>query len=527
MVDVKKNKKNSAIARHGAGRPPYWCIISCSFFMRVADSAAAPALGVYDGNGVLLVPLSALKTVTATLFGQEYTFDVDRDGSAVALTRCATTSDKDAQCKAFVQDRAYKIRMREEDSKTVQQVITAKQLEIEDSYNEERDASYRKDRMEELEWLLLQRGKHKKEISALQQEADQKITVTNTSCFEATKLPLGQAFVLAPHGKVCMFLHRPPENTVSWGWKDTAVESIVYPALEIQKMALCSKNLPYTTFVANKNGVHSVVTTAQFVFLSFPEHSYVAQYSLSGELVKRIGNKGLVDRNKLVRPMGMAVLNGLLFVADHAKDHVCVYTIKTGTKAQHLGTTDTMEQPTDVATDGERVFVAAGRTGVHSYFYDYPLREYIKDPSTSWQYHRLEAEAVAVYGNVVYVTYTGKNTVGTFDSRDGRALNEIDLHVVDSFEPIRWRDCFPGILVGARYVFVVRGTQGVVYVFNRATRAFVTFLTTDKMDSHTAVPRSLVGLAFDTQGCLLVTDAQANCVHKFDLNVILQRYEPN
>jgi DNA-binding beta-propeller fold protein YncE len=488
---------------------------------------------VYDGNGVLLVPLSAHKTVTAMLFDQEYTFDVDKDGSAVVLTRCATTSDKDVRGEAFAQNRAYKIRMREEDSKTVQQEITAKQLEIEDSYSEERDTSDPKGHVQELEWLFLQRGKHKKELLALQQQSDQKIKVTNTTCFEATELPLGQVIVLAPHGKVCMFLHRPPESAVSWGWKDTAVESMVYSAWETQKASLCSKNLPYTTFLADKKGLHSIVTTAQFVFLSFPDESYVAQYLLSGELVQLIGNTGSVDTGKLDEPLGMAVKEGQLFVADYAKDHVCVYLISGDVCfLEHIGSTATTPRPTDVAFDGEIVFVAIGRAGVYSYVYNDRSRRYVEGPGTNSPHQRggvgveAEAEAVAIYGNAVYVTYRGENIIGVFDRTKGTPLNKIDFRIVDSSQPVDEGDCFPGILVGARYVFVVRCTRGVVYVYNRLSRAFVTVLTAGKISgSNTTVRRNFFGLAFDTQGRLLVTDAHASCVHKFDVDLILERYK--
>jgi hypothetical protein len=498
------------------------------FLCALADSAAAVAMGVYDGSGVLLVHLSELKTVTATLFGQEYTFDVAKDGSAVVLTRCATTSDKDARCEAFMYDRAYKIRVREEDSNIVSREIKDKHYEIEDSYSADRDPYGTTCRIQELEALVLRRGKYKKEISALQQKHDQKIKVTNRTCFEATELPLGRAVVIAHHRNVCMFLHRPPESAVSWGWNDTAVESIVYSAWETQKASLCSKNLPYTTFLADKQGLHSIATSAQFVFLSFPELSYVAQYLRSGELVKLIGNTGSVDEEKLVRPLGIAVCNGKLFVADHAKDRVCVYTVQTGALVQHLGSTATTPQPTNIAAYGDFLYVAAGKAGVRSYCHNFSMQQYVERKVLASRVRCLsclEAEAVSVWANTVYVTYTGTNLIGEFGILGGAPLNMLQIHPETWLPAIHEEDRFPGIVVGPRCIYVVRSARGVVYVYDRVTRTFVTHLTIDGIGNRSSAPPRLISLVFDTHGCLLVTDAQASCVHKFDVDLILERYK--
>jgi DNA-binding beta-propeller fold protein YncE len=491
----------------------------CFFPFFFAGTAFAPTLGVYDCRGVLLVPLSALKTVTATLFGKEYIFEVAQDGSAVILTCCTTTDDQDAQCKAFGLEYDRKVRKCKEDAETAQQEITAKQQEIEDSYSEEMDASNQKCQVQELQCLLLQRGKHKKELSALQQQSDQKIKVTNTSCFEASELRLGQAVMIRPHRKVCMFLNYRPEWAVSWGWKDTTVGSIVYSACEKQTPSLCLPILPWSA----KNGVHSIATTSQFVFLSFPGKSHVAQYLLSGAFVKLIGATGSIDEGKLVRPLGIATRKNTLLVADEAEDHVCVYNIQLGTLRRHIGTTATTPRPTDVAVNDHRVYVAAGKSGVHGYIYEYLFTKCKKTAIISMPGRsHYNAEAVAIYEETVYITYTGITALLKFNIR-GTFMGRCCLLDEDTSAPMGPEEHVSGILVGPQYIFVARPTRGRVEVYQRTSSQFLMVLTTDKTAAYASPCPRLTSVALGPDGGVWVTNAQDSCVHKIDIALVAQK----
>jgi hypothetical protein len=477
-------------------------------------------VGVYDGNGTLLVELSEHKVVTAVLFGEEYTFEVAQDGATVMLARCIHTNDKDTQCQAFEYDRRRQIQLLEKDCTAVQNELAAKQQEIEDYYTGEKNNAEHKTRVAGLESLLTLRSKHKKALSVLRDMEEQEVHFQDTNEFAAIQLVLNHPVLLPQNGKVCMFRKRPLDPAVVHKWEFATVNSVVYSTWKKENADVHMHHCPEGTTVVENTVVGGVASAYGFVYLARPQEGNVAQYiQKSGKLVRMIGS-GVGSNGtegKLTMPQGMTCDSRRLFVADFRKNRVFVYDVYSGEFIHCAGDPYRTKQPIDVAVDRKNIYIATPRLGVH--IYTKHTNEYV----TTIVRPNLVC-AVATHASLVYITYQGGYVV--VYTSTGTTLycpvHKLNLH--SGTRKVDIADSLPGIVVGSNYVFLARPENGCVEVYTQRSGALLMTLLTSKTHIGASVLRRPYSLSVADETSLLVGNKRAGCVQNFSITAILRCY---